>query len=381
MSAVYGGSTINIAAAGALDGTQGCFLKPPNFVGKVQIEPVKGEIWNIAPEQFHWSVSRSPLASRAWALQERLLSPRTLHFSKTELFWDCRHCGASESFPEGLPLFEKDWKFYRGKPVAETWDTIVLMYTTANLTFRKDKLVAIAGIAQHAQKEKPDQYLAGLWRNDIEFQLLWSVLEEGLPKGSEYFAPSWSWASADGACLYYPRREREKYIYLSHVIDARVVPAEKPFGPLVGGVLTMSCSGMLAGKLSKIKHKYSDQYILEIESSGEKGEDLVLYPDSDEHLGQTIYALPILETPVKVKNWRDSVDGLLLLPTGNNKGEYFRVGRFLFYVPSDHLPKTQEWSLEEVVTFANGKSIAEAQCAEILEELEFPGERYVITII
>ena len=51
MSFVYGGSTINIAATGATDGTIGCFLKPPGFVGKVHIEPTINDIWDIAPSR------------------------------------------------------------------------------------------------------------------------------------------------------------------------------------------------------------------------------------------------------------------------------------------------------------------------------------------
>ncbi|KAH8684205.1 hypothetical protein BGZ60DRAFT_397018 [Tricladium varicosporioides] len=31
----------------------------------------------------------APLASRGWALQERLLSRRVLHYSKEEFFWEC----------------------------------------------------------------------------------------------------------------------------------------------------------------------------------------------------------------------------------------------------------------------------------------------------
>jgi hypothetical protein len=32
----------------------------------------------------HW-----PLLERAWAYQERLLSPRVLHFCQDELVWEC----------------------------------------------------------------------------------------------------------------------------------------------------------------------------------------------------------------------------------------------------------------------------------------------------
>jgi hypothetical protein len=37
-----------------------------------------------------------PLLKRAWVFQERLLSPRLLHFSFGELIWECRHVSACE---------------------------------------------------------------------------------------------------------------------------------------------------------------------------------------------------------------------------------------------------------------------------------------------
>jgi hypothetical protein len=35
-------------------------------------------------------------------MQERMLSPRLIHYSSRQLFWECNTKTASESFPEGL---------------------------------------------------------------------------------------------------------------------------------------------------------------------------------------------------------------------------------------------------------------------------------------
>lgn len=45
------------------------------------------------------------LDTRAWVLQEQLLSPRILTYSNEELYWDCVSLNASETFPNGLPCF------------------------------------------------------------------------------------------------------------------------------------------------------------------------------------------------------------------------------------------------------------------------------------
>jgi hypothetical protein len=48
-------------------------------------------------------VEDAPLNSRAWVSQERQLSRRLLHFSSTQIFWECHECMASETYPERLP--------------------------------------------------------------------------------------------------------------------------------------------------------------------------------------------------------------------------------------------------------------------------------------
>ncbi|RFU28712.1 hypothetical protein B7463_g7603, partial [Scytalidium lignicola] len=390
MSSIYGGSTITIAAAGATDGTRGCFLKPPGFIGKVHIELTTGEVWDIAPSEFYRSVVNSPLAGRAWALQERLLSPRTLYFSKTELFWECRHCDASKSFPEGSPEFEYKHVFHRDrKPISEIWHTIVRLYTGAKLTFASDKLVAILGIAQKAFEENGDQYLAGLWRKDIELQFLWCQQSPGrrLRSGSKYRAPSWSWASVDekGFVHYSPRFEGIEHVYYAHVLSASVVPAGKePFGELEGGELRMSYSVMLAGQLKKIHGEERDDmdfsyYEVEIDSPDDRKENFQVYPDFDELDWRDIYLLPVLETLGKDKYNKRDLQGLIILPTGSKKGEYSCAGVFDMSAFDDGYQKTQDRFLG--LLEASGKATAEARCANVLEEPEFVEERYVISII
>lgn len=177
MSSVYGSSTITIAAAGAVNGNSGLFLQPERYVGKVHIDvPTDSgaQGWDIGIPSIHeTSVSKSALSKRAWAIQERLLSPRILYFTDKELFWECGSLLACESFPERLPA-ECCWSSYflkKGQSFSGTWPIVVQLYTQANLTFGSDKLVAISGVARIAQKENNDNYLAGMWRNEMEAQL------------------------------------------------------------------------------------------------------------------------------------------------------------------------------------------------------------------
>ncbi|ORY12388.1 hypothetical protein BCR34DRAFT_563690 [Clohesyomyces aquaticus] len=56
--------------------------------------------WNTAG--FSWD-------TRAWSLQERLLSHRLLHLAGEQMYWECNSLKASETFPRGLPplIWEK----------------------------------------------------------------------------------------------------------------------------------------------------------------------------------------------------------------------------------------------------------------------------------
>jgi hypothetical protein len=47
----------------------------------------------------------STLDKRAWSLQENILSPRTLHFGKQQIFWDCQ----AAHFSEGNPTVEANF--------------------------------------------------------------------------------------------------------------------------------------------------------------------------------------------------------------------------------------------------------------------------------
>ncbi|UPK96130.1 hypothetical protein LCI18_007065 [Fusarium solani-melongenae] len=115
-------------------------------------------------------VNRAPLNRRGWVYQERLLSPRTVHFA-TEVFWECRTENA---------------KCWRGKMRTSKfldehgwWMTFVENFSHCHLTMGRDKLPAIAGVA--ALVELPnDQYLAGLWRSGLASQLIWRRSEKRL---------------------------------------------------------------------------------------------------------------------------------------------------------------------------------------------------------
>ena len=192
----------------------------------------------------------APLQSRAWTLQERILSPRMIFFDERELMWECCAGTMLQSRECILEDVSNRWAMYvpsnnditrvrmssqgmrkalLAQKIPETglsysgratdseltssfsaglhdlWLDVLTAYALRSLTYRDDTLIAIAGIADRMQRIVKDTYLFGIWKDDFRRDLLWSIsegasLESGqsavLPaRKPQSNGPSWSWAS------------------------------------------------------------------------------------------------------------------------------------------------------------------------------------------
>lgn len=99
MGDIYRNSALTLSATTAKNSTEG-FLHPrtprfePIYLTQSSENPRLNGIHAIRPWLMSWTKcvegDQSPLSSRAWILQERLLPPRTLHFGHEQMFWECR---------------------------------------------------------------------------------------------------------------------------------------------------------------------------------------------------------------------------------------------------------------------------------------------------
>jgi Heterokaryon incompatibility protein (HET) len=320
MSSIYSCSSINIAATSASDGNGGCFFtRDPRRVWRYRISTsVHGlQKYYEAIEDGGWDtcLPETPLARRAWVLQERLLAPRTLHFSKTQLFWECNAVTACEIFQDKFPDALRCGDFHLNKqPISRSlWPRIVKIYSRCDLSFSRDKLVAISRIAQTIQVQNADdKYLAGLWRQDMEEQLCWQVRVRR-PRVSSTRAPSWSWASVDGTIDYAVPSKDTGCI---EILDVDLGPRD-PFGEVPEGRLPLACSLLFNGTFDST-HDYvrfgTSQYHVR-----------TCLDDLGMNTG-TVLLLPVLDSIRSgSKCWR----GLLLQAT-NHPAEYRRIGCFEF---------------------------------------------------
>ncbi|KAK8192030.1 heterokaryon incompatibility protein-domain-containing protein, partial [Phyllosticta capitalensis] len=173
MADIYQNSYLTIAATKSSNSAGGLFNTPDS---------------RFKEHSFNTPVP--PLLQRAWVYQERVLSPRTLHFGHQEVLWECMSQTSCEC---SLGWSTQD--------LVKEWHRAVSEYSTLALTKSSDRLPAIAGIARQMQKlRRGEDYFAGLWRESCLEDLLWfHNCQQGPGEYRECIrdtrcAPSWSWA-------------------------------------------------------------------------------------------------------------------------------------------------------------------------------------------
>ncbi|THV54849.1 hypothetical protein BGAL_0018g00050 [Botrytis galanthina] len=333
MATVYGLSSLNIAATAAPDGTTGCLFERDLRYTEMHKAEVKinnqKQVYTILHDDFYReNIADAPLTKRAWAVQERILAPRTLHFTKSQLFWECRTNRACETFPGTLPEAICDDPSYLPKQELQSWDKIVGIYSQCSLTNESDRLIAIGGVARQHQKKNDDKYFAGLWQSRVIEQLCWHVARTPQRHSGEntWRAPSWSWAAANRE-VFFPGDAHildEAYIDVIK-LDIALENADDPFGGVKSGVLTLRSKSMIISEIGSPLNNFDSISVGEI--------PIVPFSikwDSEDR-GLESYRKSILMLPVGV--WEEStgyisIEGLLLKHNLQENGQYERIGYF-----------------------------------------------------
>ncbi|KAF1918219.1 heterokaryon incompatibility protein-domain-containing protein [Ampelomyces quisqualis] len=333
-----------------------------------------GDVFVLPQFDLIHPLTESPIAERAWVIQERFLSPRILHFTTDQLFWECAGTYACETFPHGVPhVYDNSTSWHYRTPASlaqtaandkpgayEVWGRICQDYSRCKLSYLSDKLIAFAGIAGEFQSRFPDDtYLAGLWRGDLYSGLLWKATAlDGWPtqpNGSHehfadpyitaaepetYRAPSWSWLGKDCG-IAWQTLARHTPRALVEIVDAHVhlVDGNDCTADIRGGYIKLR-GHLRAAQWSKTGHveciildgKSGDALLVPPEdaSSPPKVDSFQIQRDTGMQFpAMDIVCLPVRLSVSKRKVSLDNpvIEGLILAPTSNDN-EYKRLGYF-----------------------------------------------------
>ncbi|KAK3994445.1 heterokaryon incompatibility protein-domain-containing protein [Cladorrhinum sp. PSN332] len=355
MADLYTNAYVTLAADFATDATSGLFVKDPSLwpqLRHLSQNDASGNTHQIFLRQETPTVLRgdsdpktwrscyreeavSSLKSRGWVLQEQALSRRVVHFTNAELIWECRERGTCSC---GIPVLRGSAKglvdrMLKSPKVGTAnremmwawfcWYSLVEEFTKRRLTYVKDRLPAFTGIAT-LFPIPASEYLAGLWRSNLDNLLLWQNLAGNLIKRDSpdclhrkdsfriqgRYAPTWSWASVSGT-VSYPAifgtfdRDDDSELPDWKILEAKATPSTpNPYGPVNDSLLRIEgrllpvglglweCPEHLGGEKDHCK----------------KAMTIGVYPTKDKGQGASggYFCLSSMDAGIAAGEWNDS---------------------------------------------------------------------------
>ncbi|KAK7529856.1 heterokaryon incompatibility protein-domain-containing protein [Phyllosticta citribraziliensis] len=217
MAMVYSNSFLNIAATASKDSHGGLFasrvlaVNPPpqddtrpleshalrdNMVARIHFhqahEPFFGTSLSDSavsvPDFTRTHGKPFPLLQRAWVFQERMLSRRTVHFTPSEMVWECREhtrceCGGYDDTDKDIEYPRTNTKTIFSRVICgkgtelrslnSAWRNCVAKYSQLNISMSTDWPHAMAGLAIRLVPLFKSNYIAGMWEGHFPYCLLW----------------------------------------------------------------------------------------------------------------------------------------------------------------------------------------------------------------
>lgn len=156
--------------------------------------------FDVGTNSYHkWSeqISQAKLCRRGWVVQERLLVPRTVHFAKKQLFWECTSSQSLEEAPgvkvdnrqplaRGTRLDLKTWDVYSPLLLEEPkrrelglnyiWSSLKALCGRDESHLRKENLVHNSRLLEQAKRMC---YGEDSWQSTHPLIKYWSVIISG----------------------------------------------------------------------------------------------------------------------------------------------------------------------------------------------------------
>lgn len=300
---------------------------------------------------FHSIIMDSHWYSRGWVHQEISFSRRLLVFGTNML---CMRFGELEACENGWqrrnyyqslqssPLPKIDTAFLRHSPF-EQFASDVEKFHNKQITVETDRLPAIAGLANQVASLTKSQYLAGLWRDNLANDLLFSItptredikFDERIRELSAPLSqarPSWSWVGHGISLKNRLGRNFESSLRTSSdwaldcvILDAVAEPDGKnPFGAVKIAHLSLRCRVLALEELLLIEPSTI------LENGYETNfKELSIFWDTNNENTPVKFVANVLfictsEHSVMWLDDRKAVAGLIIYPAGD--GGYYRIG-------------------------------------------------------
>ncbi|KAF5682792.1 het-domain-containing protein [Fusarium denticulatum] len=217
MKDVYASAYCTIAATSASDSNSG-FLKRATNSEYICVQDNFGRRVCVCshPADFDTDIEGAGLNSRAWVMQERFLSCRTIHFGARQMYWECgeevycedmtrltaRSTRADKYFRLD-PEFPKRLHFMGAIPTINFLQSLLEDYSERGLSKVTDRAIALSGLSAHIATALgcEESYGYGTFNLYLHRSLLWMRTDLQKKKiqyedGEE--APSWSWMAYEG---------------------------------------------------------------------------------------------------------------------------------------------------------------------------------------
>lgn len=224
MGKIYQGAVLTVAACSGKDADSGLSGVQP---GTRRIRQISCQVGQLT---FGTRLPESPSddfdsvwGTRAWTLQESLLSRRMLRIGDGVASWWCWHTGCYEDencrhseFALGQD-YGRDWWIFFSAPKAgslarikqycslDAYACIVSDYTTRNLSFVEDAENAMMGILNHLRAHFLGSFIYGLPDVELLNALMWVPIgasQRTMSKDRVLLFPSWSWLGWKGHAAY-----------------------------------------------------------------------------------------------------------------------------------------------------------------------------------
>ena len=233
---------------------------------------------------------------------------------------------------------------------------MVSKYSTRTLTCAADVLLALQGLVNAMARMHGNTYISGLWMEDLQIGLAWSVIKNpecvpprnwagnSLRESPEI--PSWSWASRWGCWIWFERGGNNHVVNKWEGVGVDMDTMKS--GKVKDKVLTVT-GRLKPAEISPFQQKRNSKY-------RHMWSGAVYDPDSREKIGRIAYdadpyiaEYKLITCLLCTLRWKDSwqLICLALVPTNEAPDEFRRIGliflrdqKWFGHFKSVHMPYT-----------------------------------------